>query len=367
MTKHILTNFMAYETPHLAPQREATAWLAEYQNATDLKHYEKYTVKPEHIHTRALYAKGVVGIPFEGEPLYRLGSMEQPPLSVRSQQAQEKILEIFSYLYKKKSDVPDHLNHISCTHYQSPSAAQMLVSQNVEFRKTVVTHLYHMGCYAALPAIRVAKSYLSDGASSVDNVHTELCSFHLDRTNFSAEQTIMNTLFADGAIKYSIKNDASFAASKAPGLEILSQHEEILPNSENEMTWKLSENNFVMRLTKKVPVMLAKEVKKFMNRLADRAGIDFEREKENMIFAIHPGGPKIIDLVAKVLELREDQIESSRHILYTRGNMSSATIPHIWNHILADSSNSAGKKVATVAFGPGLTITGAMLNICRPS
>jgi predicted naringenin-chalcone synthase len=43
--------------------------------------------------------------------------------------------------------------------------------------------------------------------------------------------------------------------------------------------------------------------------------------------------------------------------------MSSATLPHIWELTLKEEKRD---YVCTVAFGPGLTITGAMFKICRP-
>ena len=45
--------------------------------------------------------------------------------------------------------------------------------------------------------------------------------------------------------------------------------------------------------------------------------------------------------------------------------MSSATIPHIWNEILEDSAIKDQTNIVSVAFGPGLTMTGVMLKVCR--
>ena len=83
--------------------------------------------------------------------------------------------------------------------------------------------------------------------------------------------------------------------------------------------------------------------------------------KDQCEFAIHPGGPKIIDKVAHALELNSIQYRNSIEILQSRGNMSSATLPHIWGKILQEPSFP---YVATVAFGPGLTVTGALFKLC---
>jgi predicted naringenin-chalcone synthase len=41
--------------------------------------------------------------------------------------------------------------------------------------------------------------------------------------------------------------------------------------------------------------------------------------------------------------------------------MSSATLPHIWERIVASTDIAAGTIVASLAFGPGLTMSGALL------
>ena len=79
------------------------------------------------------------------------------------------------------------------------------------------------------------------------------------------------------------------------------------------------------------------------------------------LFAIHPGGPRIIDELAELLALRPRQVEASNAVLRDHGNMSSATLPHVWKAILEDAEVPAGTWVVALAFGPGLTIAGAIL------
>jgi predicted naringenin-chalcone synthase len=82
------------------------------------------------------------------------------------------------------------------------------------------------------------------------------------------------------------------------------------------------------------------------------------------VFAVHPGGPRILDSVQKLLELEDRQLALSRNVLFERGNMSSATLPHIWMAALSDPDVRPGSLVASLAFGPGLTIAGALFRKC---
>jgi predicted naringenin-chalcone synthase len=47
-------------------------------------------------------------------------------------------------------------------------------------------------------------------------------------------------------------------------------------------------------------------------------------------------------------------------VLNEHGNMASATAPHIWQAIVESPEIPVGSKVLSMAFGPGLTVIGAL-------
>jgi len=145
-----------------------------------------------------------------------------------------------------------------------------------------------------------------------------------------------------------------------PAFEVLAVREEIVPDSLGDMTWELSEWGFRMTLAREVPEKIAAELPGFLARMFAQAGESFEAERATTLFAVHPGGPRIIDAVQALLELSGEQTAASRTLLYERGNMSSATLPHVWARVLETSAIKAGTLVASLAFGPGLTIAGAL-------
>ena len=55
------------------------------------------------------------------------------------------------------------------------------------------------------------------------------------------------------------------------------------------------------------------------------------------------------------------QVQASNTILRNYGNMSSATLPHVWQAMLEDPAVAPGRLIVALAFGPGLTIAGAIL------
>ena len=290
---------------------------------------------------------------WEEHEIYKL-VQENPSgvtIGTRNQYFGKKVIKVFDELYQFK--MPFHLIHVSCTGYLSPSPAQIYFSQKKNAPE--ISHAYQMGCYASLPSIRLAMGMsLSEGAD-IDIVHTEMCSLHLDSSTHTPEQIVVQTLFADGHIKYSV-------GPERKGLKILAIKEKIISETQTDMTWIPDSYGMKMTLSRDVPFKIRDHLPEFIDELCKKAKVDKNEILKNAIFAIHPGGPKIIDAVARKLELKSEQFELSKKVLFERGNMSSATLPHIWNEIL-NSSPSNERKILSLAFGPGLTIFGSIFEI----
>jgi predicted naringenin-chalcone synthase len=266
----------------------------------------------------------------------------------------------FERFYEEVTEPPPVIIHVTCTGYVSPSGAQRLVAKRDWGRSTEVFHAYHMGCYASMPAIRMAAGFVERGKSRVDIVHTELCTLHMDPSQHLPEQLVVQTLFADGLIRYSASR-AGDGDSIGAGLELIAIREEIVPGTEDQMTWMVADFGMQMTLSRKVPDHIRAGLGAFLERLADAAGLTAVELFEKALFAIHPGGPRIIDEIAEHLGLRPAQVQASNAILSNYGNMSSATLPHVWKSMLEDEAVPPGTLIVSLAFGPGLTIAGAIL------
>ncbi|MFC5684507.1 3-oxoacyl-[acyl-carrier-protein] synthase III C-terminal domain-containing protein [Flavobacterium sp. MAHUQ-51] len=289
-----------------------------------------------------------------------------PKIEVRMEWFKKNMRYVFNQFYSKNKTNPENLIHVTCSGYSSPSVAQEAVIER-NWNSVQVTHSYHMGCYGAFPAIRTARSLieLSLENGRTDVVHTELLSAHLNLIEFSPANTMICSLFADGFIGYSLYEENAFLNDESiiekKGLRIITSHELLIPDSLEDMSWDLGEYNFLMTLSKRVPVFIRKNIKSFLMALCEKAGLDLDSEKSQMYFAIHPGGPKIIDYVVNELGIPEFQAHWSYDVLRNHGNMSSATIPYILHNIVNDSAIQSGTKIIAMAFGPGLTATSLLL------
>ena len=68
-------------------------------------------------------------------------------------------------------------------------------------------------------------------------------------------------------------------------------------------------------------------------------------------WAIHPGGPKILDAVGESLGLAPDALTPSREVFAAYGNMSSPTVLFI---VDALRRANAARPCVALGFGPGL-------------
>jgi len=266
----------------------------------------------------------------------------------------EAASEVFEKIYPIHENLPPHLIHVTCTGYVAPSPAQKLVSLHSHGKKTTVTNAYHMGCYGAIPSIRMAMGHFSVEKEQTDIIHTEFCSLHMNPTFHTIEQLVVQSLFADGSIKYSLGEK-----DENPALKILGVIEQIIDHSTSKMTWDCNSWGFQMSISKDIPIILRRNLEEYLERLAKKSGKHREQLKEAR-YAIHPGGPKIIEQIAEKLELKSKQIYHSKKVLQNCGNMSSATLPHIWESMLKDPEIQLGELVVSLAFGPGLSVSGVL-------
>ena len=103
----------------------------------------------------------------------------------------------------------------------------------------------------------------------------------------------------------------------------------------------------------RVPEVLSRHVGGVVDELLTGAGL---RVDEVAGWAVHPGGPRILDVVRDELGLTEPQMAASRRVLAEHGNCSSATVLLVLEE-LADVDG----PVVAMAFGPGLTLYAALL------
>lgn len=344
---------------------EAHARAAQSENTNlegfreELRHkMQRLGLGKERIQSRGIHIHDLFQKEWSAMELYPVTEHPQGlGFAERSAFFDREVSKIFEQFYPENSAMPAHLIHVTCTGYVAPSPAQKLVSLRRSGTLTTVTHAYHMGCYGSIPAIRMGAGFTSlPSSESTDIVHTEVCSLHMHPLRHGSEQLLVQSLFGDGFIKYTLAANNP----ELPHLKVLALHEETIPDSTHCMTWRCEDHGIGMTLSKEVPVMIARTIRGYIERLCAKIGLQSEAVIDEAYFAIHPGGPKILQHIKELLGIELDQIEHSVQVLKHFGNMSSATLPHIWERMLHDPQVPKGKKILSLAFGPGLSVAGGL-------
>ncbi len=257
---------------------------------------------------------------------------------------------------------PEEVTHVvtaTCTGFFAPGLDIELVKRLGLPSTTQRAAIGFMGCYAAFNALRVADSFCRANPDAVVLVVcAELCTLHF-QVNDSMEQAVVNALFSDGAAA------AIVSARAHPGsLEYVDNQTLLDDDSMEDMTWDIGDTGFNMTLSSKVPRVIARHLPAYLDALLGRNGL---KQEDVDWWAIHPGGRAIVEKAQEVLGLEDVDVADSLAVLHDYGNMSSPTILFVLKRFLekhraavADSEAGLGYGVA-MAFGPGLTLEGALL------
>lgn len=241
-----------------------------------------------------------------------------------------------------------HVITVSCTGFFAPEPAYEVVKELGLSPSTERFHLGFMGCFAAFPALKMARSFCkADPDAAVMVICLELCSIHFQDSE-NTDNLISASVFADGG-------SGAIVSSRKPnntGYRLDHFATSIADESEKDMAWTIGDTGFDMVLSTYVPDIIKSNLKEAILPLFT----NFNKSLEDIQhWAIHPGGRAILDKIETNFELQPYQLEASRSVLSNYGNMSSATIFFVLNHLLKQSSNRDESTLA-MAFGPGLTI-----------
>jgi alkylresorcinol/alkylpyrone synthase len=244
---------------------------------------------------------------------------------------------------------------VSCTGYAGPGLDVHLAADLGLGEGTRRLALGHMGCYAALPALRTASALVAASGQRALIVSVELCSLHLQPAT-SRQDAVSQALFGDGAAAALIA--PGLAPPSLGGLEIVAARAATLPGSQDRMGWLIGDDGFHMSLSPRVPALVDRGLGALVEQLLEPHGL---APADVAHWAVHPGGPEILERVQRRLHLSDVQLAPSREVLADGGNRSSATVLFILESILGSGELRPGQWLVTLGFGTGLTLEALLL------
>ncbi len=240
-----------------------------------------------------------------------------------------------------------HLVTVSCTGFVSPGL-DFAVMTTLGLRPTVErVQVGFMGCHGAINGLRAALAFAQNPNAVVLLAAVELCSLHY-YYGTAADQVVANALFADGAA-------AVVGRGGAEGWKVTATGSCLIPDSAGDMAWTIGDHGFEMGLSRRVPGMIEKHLRAWLEPWLAERGHTVESVGS---WAVHPGGPRILTAVEECLRLPADALADSRAVLAEYGNMSSPTVLFILDRM---RRRNARRPVLLLGFGPGLVAEAALV------
>jgi predicted naringenin-chalcone synthase len=245
-----------------------------------------------------------------------------------------------------------HLITVSCTGFRAPGVDVELIKRLHLPATTQRTHIGYMGCHAALNAMRVAGAFTgADARARVLVSATELCSLHY-HYGWDPQKIVANAIFADGSAAVV---GVPVPEAPASAWRVTATGSCLAPSSEDAMTWTIGDHGFEMTLAKKVPQLIASHVRPWLESWLAENGLALDQIGS---WAVHPGGPRILEEAAAALGLTSSHTSAAREVFAEYGNMSSPTVLFILERL---RSRNAPRPCVALGFGPGLFTEAALI------
>ncbi len=209
--------------------------------------------------------------------------------------------------------------------------------------------LVGLGCLAGAAGIARLHDFLHGWPNSVAMlVSIELCSLTVQRKDASAANMIASGLFGDGAAAVIAVGEGHSTAAAGP--RVVDSVSHLYQDTERAMGWDIGSTGLKIVLGAEVPDLVHEYLAGDVERLLAPHGL---KTGDIARWICHPGGPKVIEAIQTELGLDEDDLAMTWRSLDRIGNLSSASVLHVFADTLADRPASEGDWGVVMAMGPG--------------
>jgi alkylresorcinol/alkylpyrone synthase len=227
-------------------------------------------------------------------------------------------------------------------------------------RRIPITEL---GCSAGVAAVGLASDLLA--SSSQRNVlvaSVEVCSPGVQISEPSTTDVLANILFGDAAA-------AAILTTEAPGRgpEVLGGQSRLWPETLEHLGMRMTDSGLRLVLSPELPRLVRNQLGATVDEFLAQYGL---YRSDVSFWAIHPGGPRILEAVAEALTLEDPVVRPTWEVWERYGNLSSSTVFFILQHIRESALPSPDDVGILLALGPGITCEMVLLRaagwLCQP-
>ncbi|KAL8195994.1 hypothetical protein R6Q57_024994 [Mikania cordata] len=279
-----------------------------------------------------------------------------------TQMAKEASLACFKQ-WGRSAEHITHLVYVSSSEIRLPGGDLYLASELGLRNDVNRVMLYFLGCYGGVTGLRIAKDIAENNPGSrvlLTTSETTILGFR--PPNKSRPYDLVGAaLFGDGAAAAVIGTDP-IPNVESPFLELSYAVQQFLPGTHGVIDGRLTEEGINFKLGRDLPEKIDDNIEGFCRKLMEKGDGVLEDFNE-LFWAVHPGGPAILNRLESRLKLRGEKLDCSRRALMDFGNVSSNTIFYVLEYMRDELilKNKAHEWGLALAFGPGITFEGILL------
>ncbi|KAL6545971.1 hypothetical protein OROGR_009845 [Orobanche gracilis] len=260
-----------------------------------------------------------------------------------------------------------HLVYVSSSEARMPGGDLYLANGLGLRPSTQRTMLYFSGCSGGVAGLRVAKDIAENNPGSrvlLATSETTIIGYRPPSADRPYD-LVGVALFGDGAGAVIIGSDPD-SQTENPLFQLHTAKQHFLPGTEKIIDGKLTEEGISFRLDRELPQIIEDNIGDFCDGLMGFVGFS-EKDYNKLFWAVHPGGPAILNRLEKKLDLLPQKLGASRRALADYGNASSNTIVYVLEYMLEemkrekqDEEERENEWGLVLAFGPGITFEGIL-------
>ncbi|KAL7206884.1 hypothetical protein ACSBR2_019563 [Camellia fascicularis] len=260
-----------------------------------------------------------------------------------------------------------HLVYVSSSEARLPGGDLYLARGLGLSPETHRVMLYFMGCSGGVAGLRVAKDIAENNPGSrvlLATSETTIIGFRPPNPDRPYD-LVGAALFGDGAGAIVIGSDP-IPSIERPLFELHTAIQHFLPDTEKIIDGRLTEEGINFKLSRALPQIIEDNIEGFCGKLMEIVGYS-EKDYNKMFWAVHPGGPAILNRLEKRLDLEPEKLGASRRALADYGNASSNTIVYVLEYMVEENlkmkkenQENSDEWGLILAFGPGITFEGIL-------
>ncbi|KAL3649419.1 hypothetical protein CASFOL_005822 [Castilleja foliolosa] len=276
--------------------------------------------------------------------------------------AKEASMACLNEWSRPKSDIT-HVVYVSSSEIRLPGGDLYLANELGLNNDVGRVMLYFLGCYGGATGLRVAKDIAENNPGSrvlLTTSETTILGFR-PPNKARPYDLVGAALFGDGAAAVIVGSNPT--DKECPFVELNYAMQQFLPDTSSVIDGRLSEEGIYFKLGRDLPQKIEDNIEEFCNKLIAKGGL-MNKGFNDFFWAVHPGGPAILNRLESKLGLGKEKLDCSRRALMDFGNASSNTIFYVMEYMRDELKKKGvdGEEWGLgLAFGPGITFEGILL------